>query len=161
MDSSKDHFESQQPAAGAMQDYQSLRENTTASVGELREFLGRLKGRSPQEVMGIVAQSSLVRGISIATAGTLILLCAFTIGPWALADEQQAEQTAQNDQPTEENQNDQQPAVAADQSASDSDTNKPDVERAAAAMGIDKTETAPPDRNPLDNKLDNLLDGIE
>ena len=75
MDSSKDHFESQQPAAGAMQDYQSLRENTTASVGELREFLGRLKGRSPQEVMGIVAQSSLVRGISIATAGTLILLC--------------------------------------------------------------------------------------
>ena len=33
MDSSKDHFESQQPSAGAMQDYQSLRENTTASVG--------------------------------------------------------------------------------------------------------------------------------
>lgn len=161
MESSKDHFESQQPSAGAMQDYQALRENTAASVGELREFLGRLKGRSPQEVMGIVAQSSLVRGISIATAGTLILLCAFTIGPWALADEQQTEQTAQNNQSPSDDESDQQPVAAADQEATASDTNEPDVERAAAAMGIDKTETAPPDRNPLDNKLDNLLDGIE
>ena len=161
MDSSKDHFESQQPAAGAMQDYRALRENTAASVGELREFLGRLKGRSPQEVMGIVAHSSLVRGISIATAGTLVLLCAFTIGPWVLADDKQADQTAQNNQPVSDNQSDQQPVTAADQGTTDSDPNEPDVERAAAAMGIDKTETAPPDKNPLDSKLDNLLDGVE
>ena len=40
---------------GIMGDVQSVKRNGAASLEELREFIGSLKGRKPQEVMGEVA----------------------------------------------------------------------------------------------------------
>ena len=40
-------------------------------------------------------------------------------------------------------------------------SSEPDLERAAEAMGIGGSAEADPDTNPLDAKLDKLLDGIE
>lgn len=167
MKSSEEHFENQQPSAGSLSDMKILQQNAAASVGELREFLGQLRGRSPQEVMGIVAQSSLVQGVVSATVGTLIILIVFTVGPYLLYGgangEAQANLTGVTESAGEESpetmEEAAEPSGGSEQAAARS--NEPDLERAAAAMGIDQTEDADPNQNPLDSRLDKLLDGIE
>ena len=82
---------------GMFKDVKRLRSDGTASVEELRAFLGELKGRSPQEMLGIMAESGLVRGMVSATIATVALLFVFTIGPWAygeLAGEPEQAKTA-------------------------------------------------------------------
>lgn len=168
MDSSREHFESQQPAVGGLSNMKTVQKNTAASVAELREFLGQLKGRSPQEVMGIVAQSSLVQGIGTALVGTCLLLIVFTVGPYLMygPPEAQAVDAANTlAEATQQESDDSSPDSASD-TTKDADTaaptsSEPDVERAAQAMGIDEVKDADPDKNPLDSKLDQLLDGIE
>ena len=167
MESSKEHFERQQPAIGGFSDMKRVKESSAASVAELREFLGQLKGRSPQEVMGVVAQSSLVQGIMTATIATGVILLLGTVIPYAWFGGPDAAQAAEGNDTTSA-------AVSSEPSSSDAgdvvdneapadatDSNAPDLERAAKAMGIDQTKSADPETNPLDNKLDNLLDGIE
>ena len=53
------------------------------------------------------------------------------------------------------------PETASNTPATDGDGNEVDPERAIDAMGIGETKTADPDENPLEGKLDKLLDGIE
>jgi hypothetical protein len=161
MDSTKDHFDQQQPMSpGAAAKAQQLRGHSSATAAELREFLGQLKGRSPQEVMGIVAQSSLFRGITTATIACGVLMLVFTIGPYIIYGGPSARarqnavavtvQPATNDTPAKQSTD-----------TAPNDPVKPDLAKAAQAMGIGETAEAAPDKNPLDSKLDNLLDGIE
>lgn len=70
---------------GIGRDVQQIREGSTASAAELREFLQQMKGKAPQEVLGMIAQSSLVQSTVIATLGCLVLLVAGSAVPWALA----------------------------------------------------------------------------
>lgn len=166
MDSTQNHFEQQQPMpTGTATKVQQLRGNSSATAAELREFLGQLKGRSPQEVMGIVAQSSLFRGITTATIACAVLLLIFTIGPYLLSNApgalSQKTVTAATVAPVSND-----IAAPADQNTNTTQTQqaeptKPDLAKAAQAMGIGETAEAAPDKNPLDSKLDNLLDGIE
>lgn len=165
VESSKEHFEQQQPAvSGVFSNMQRLRVHSSASATELREFLSQLKGRSPQEVMGIVAESSLVQGITRATIASAVLLVVFTIIPYAISGgpvsvapknpagniDRQASSSAAEPQVPE--------TVAKEAAASPAE---PDLKRAAEAMGIGGTAKADEDTNPLDTKLDKLLDGIE
>ncbi len=167
MESSKEHFEKQQPAMGGFSDIKRVKQSSAASVAELREFLGQLKGRSPQEVMGVVAQSSLVKGIATATIATAVILLLGTVVPYALYGGPAAAQAADQNNTTSASvpsATDNADAAAVNQNettADDTDKNTPDLERAARAMGIAQTKSADPETNPLDNKLDNLLDGIE
>lgn len=166
MDSSREHFESQQPAPGGFTDIRALKDNSTAAVAELREFLGELQGRSPQEVIGIVSQTGLFRGITAATVGTLVVLVVFTIGPYALyggpssgPDAESGElAAASDDEPAPDDSPDVQSAA---ETNADTNSAKPDLERAADAMGISEATDANPNENPLDSKLDKLLDGID
>lgn len=166
MDSTKDHFEQKQPVApGSVVKAQQLRGHSSATAAELREFLGQLKGRSPQEVMGIVAQSSLFRGITTATIACAVLLVIFTVGPYVIYGGPNA-QIPQKTVATSVVPADSDADAAADQSTETApteqdDSTKPDLAKAAQAMGIGETAEAAPDKNPLDSKLDNLLDGIE
>ncbi|MEJ7595754.1 MAG: hypothetical protein WKF77_29945 [Planctomycetaceae bacterium] len=166
VESSKEHFEQQQPAvSGVFSNMQRLRVHSSASATELREFLSQLKGRSPQEVMGIVAESSLVQGITRATIASAVLLVVFTIIPYAISggpdsvapktpagniDRQATSSSTAEPQVPE--------TVAKEAAASPAE---PDLKRAAEAMGIGGTAKADADTNPLDTKLDKLLDGIE
>ena len=164
MESSKQHFERQPSEGGTLSDLKHLQSNTQATVGELREFLGQLKGRSPQEVMGIIAQSSLVQGIAAATAGCVVLLAVFTIVPYFMSDGSSPGPGS--------GQNNGTPAVASVPDNSEADTqqddgretdtnSEPDLKSAADAMGISEAAEADPETNPLDSKLDKLLDGID
>lgn len=166
MDSTRKHLEQQQvQGTGIAHDLKRLRSEGSASAAELREFLGQLKGRSPEEVMGVVAQSSLVQSLLTATAGFAIVLLVCTIGPysWNLAfptPEKSTPATASNTQSVESS-----AAPANEDTASANGaggaSGEVDLEGAAAAMGIGGAKEADPNENPLDKKLENLLDGVE
>jgi hypothetical protein len=56
--------------------------NSAATMEELRDFLGQMKGRNPQEVLGLVAESGLAKGVLTAAAWTVVLIAIFTVGPY-------------------------------------------------------------------------------
>ena len=152
-----------------------LKTNSTATANELREFIGQFDGRSPQEVMGIVANSGLASSIFVSTIGCAVLMLGLTAGPYfynqAFADQnEEAPTTAKSEQQPKEPKNNATetapaaatPAETANSTTAESNSATPDLQRAATAMGIDETKTAKPNENPLDNKnLDSLLDGID
>ncbi len=159
----RDHFEQQQePVAGIAKDLRRLKTDGAASVNELRQFIGQLKGRTPQEAMGVVAQSDLVRSIILAAAGCAVLLVVLTIFPYWFRDRSSSTTTAQPatkvDTPPLE------PAAGTAETtspAATAGTGQPDLKRAAAAMGIGDAAPADSDTKPLDDRLDKLLDGID
>ncbi|HUY33624.1 MAG TPA: hypothetical protein VMV69_12815 [Pirellulales bacterium] len=74
------------PAAhgrGIVRDIQRIQSGSTATADELRDFIRQFKGRSPQEVLGVVAQSGLTRAVATATIGCVVLMAIFTAGPYA------------------------------------------------------------------------------
>ena len=86
LESTREHLEGQQPAAsGIGRDIERLKTGTAATTEELREFLGALKGRSPEEVMGVVAQSNLVGSTILAFFGTVLVFFVCTAIPYGLA----------------------------------------------------------------------------
>lgn len=139
---------------GPLKDLHSLQQNGSASLAELKEFLGRLQGKSPQEVVGLVSTSLMVQSMVIATVGTIALLAVFTIGPYMVYGAPKVKEKAK-------------PPVAAAPAAPSpgetarSDEAVDDKTKAIQKMGIDETKTARPDENPLDKKFDNLLDGAK
>lgn len=151
---------------GAVRDMQNLGANTSASVDELREFVAGLKGRSPQEVLGIVAQNSLFQGVTQATIGCVAVLAVLTVGPWFFSEkpaeaedlEIVAASTADDSQPAAEATTGETEVAATDTG----DAANADPASAAAAMGIDEVKDADAESNPLDtdSKLDSLLDGL-
>ena len=66
----------QQPPRG-------LRENSAATARELSEFLAKMKGKPPQEVLGVIAQSGLARGLILSTVAIALLLLVGTAAPFA------------------------------------------------------------------------------
>jgi hypothetical protein len=159
----KDQLAAARSSFGPLKDLHSVRSNGSASLGELREFLGTLHGKSPQEVIGIVSTSLLVQSMLIALAGTALILFVFTLGPYFVYGPPQAKAAAKK------------PAAAAAPAATSAPastpanaesaaatTSQPDVEAASKVLGIDETKPADPKKNPLDNpSLDKLLDGVE
>jgi hypothetical protein len=140
---------------------QSIHVNGSASLAELREFLGGLHGKSPQEVIGIVSASLLIQSMVVATLATAVILAIFTVGPYLVYGPPQEKQAKK-------------PAAAAPADAPATDTasppasgatataGQPDPEKAAKALGIDETKGADPTKNPLDNpNFDKLLDKLE
>jgi len=156
---------------GAFKDVRRLKTDGTASVEELREFLGQLKGKSPQEMLGIVTDSGLVRGMVTATVGMAAVLFVFTVGPWAygeLAGESGATGAVANpagsqDPVTPEPIDPATQAAAAaaavgdpgPQSATSGTTATGDLGAATKALGIGETKTGEPN---LDSLLDKKLD---
>ncbi len=151
------------PAPGLFRDVSTLKENGSLTLVELREFLARLKGRSPQEVIGIVSTSLLIRSLLLATFATAAILAVFTVGPYFVygpvnqpkVSPAKAAAAAAAELARE------QPNRSAPSETANADGNgTPDVERAAKAMGLDETKSADPKKNPLDGPdFDKLLDG--
>ena len=126
-------------------------------------FLGTLRGKSPQEVIGIVSSSLLIQSTAIATAITIVLMAAFTVGPyliWGPPKGIPAQAPAAAVAPTT-------PTTAAVTSAakaeakSDGTLSSENTAKAVKAMGMDETKTADPKANPLEKDFDKLLDGAK
>ncbi|MGI8982870.1 MAG: hypothetical protein ACR2FY_26925 [Pirellulaceae bacterium] len=142
-------------------DFRNLRTHGTASLGELKEFLGKLRRKSPQEVIGIVSSSLLIQSVVIATALTFVFMVVFTVGPFLLMGPPKAKPA-------------QAPAAAVapvavtgaakatptkgDKTAGPSEE---DAAKAVKAMGMDEVKSADPKLNPLEKDFDKLLDGAK
>ena len=150
-------MKSEEPrTTGVYRDLQNLQQNGSASLAELKDFLGRLQGKSPQEVVGLVSTSMMVQSMVVATVGTVALLAIFTIGPYMVYGAPQPKEKAKPPVAAAA------PAApAATESAKTDDIGVDSKTKAIQKMGIDETKTAKPDENPLDKKFDNLLDGAK
>lgn len=142
------------------------RVEASATAAELREFISSMKGKSPQEMLGSVAQSGLVRATTEATIWTLVLMAGFTLVPYfmkskdAKAGPQPAAATAKKDDKVDASKASAQASKESTDTSASAD--KPsDVQRAAKAMGLDETKTADPKLNPREKDLDSLLDAVK
>lgn len=162
MEPIRDHLKQQQaPVAGIAKDLRRIKTDGAASAAELRQFIGQLHGRSPQEVMGVVAQSNLFRSIVLAAAGCAVLLVVLTVIPYALRDAAPAvaaPETAAAEPAAAPAGDD---AATPATEATSEPGSQPDLQRAAEAMGIGEAADPDSDTKPLDDKLDKLLDGID
>lgn len=156
--------------------------DVAASSDELREFLQQFRGKSPQEVLGLVAQSGLVRATCTAAVGCVILVAVFTVLPYAwgrafgrtvssrsareaaasgVKEPPAAAPTDAASGPPAANQD--APAVAADTPATNHDAvgqPPPESEAILERLNID-TKAADPDVNPLEDSADDLLDDLK
>lgn len=168
MSSIKDRLnEPGSPRPGLGGELRQVRENGQASAQELRDFLKSVQGRSPQEVLGVVAQSGLATSIILSTIGCVVLLVVCSVGPYywnkLSADggttkpsvEKQSEPDADN---TDTEPSAKQQAANAPQPSEATAANPPDPSL-PNKLGIGETKTANPKTNPLDSNIDNLLDG--
>ena len=146
---------------GITGDIRSVKHNGAASITELREFIGSLKGRKPQEAMEIASSNGLIRGLMISTIGFLVVLFVFTAIPFYLHEDEVV--TQQGFTPTSSNaQGSNSAADAGTQVGTDSSQNPTaQGEELLDKLQVGETKTADPDANPLDSQYNDLLDGIE
>lgn len=147
----------------AITDFRNLKEHGGASLGELKEFLSNLRGRSPQEVIGIVKTSLLIQSLVIATVATLAFLFVFTVTPYMIWGPQLAEKPKKPQSPVATQAVAPAPANATAKSETQSDgtPSSENASKAVKAMGMDETKTADPKSNPLEKDFDKLLDGAK
>jgi len=129
---------------------------------ELREFIGSLKGRKPQEVMGDVASNGLVQGILLSTVGFVVILLVFTVIPYFMADEEPVAQKEDNSTvitASEENPQQQEETQETDQQTPTAEEGTGDA--VLDNLGIGETKDANPDENPLGDKFNDLLEGVK
>lgn len=168
MESTRQHFENQQgPTSGVARDIERLKTSGAETADELREFMASLKGRTPHEVMGAVAQSSLFRSIFLATLASAAVLLLLTAIPYSWNKYVGKETVASESAPRAAEAANTEPAAAQPENPSDApavvetpNSGEPNAAAAAKALGIG--EAADPDAAPkeLDTKLDKLLDGL-
>ena len=139
-------------------DFRNLRTHGTASLGELKEFLGKLRRKSPQEVIGIVSSSLLIQSVFIATAITIVLMAVFTVGPYFIWGSSKAKPAPTPTAPAPT-------ATAAKATATKGEKSdgpsEEDAAKAVKAMGMDEAKSADPKSNPLEKDFDKLLDGAK
>ena len=142
-----------------MSDLKRLKSEASATTAELREYVRGLKGRSPQEVMGMITGNALTKALVWATVGCVASLFALSV-PFAFgssakakaAKAKAAQTTRAEPEPTK---------TAAKAGSSEGDApSEADLKKASKAMGLDETKMADPKKNPLDS-FDNLLDKVK
>src|SRR5688500_11860954 len=145
----------------AITDFRNLKEHGGASLAELKEFLSNLRGRSPQEVIGIVKTSLLIQSLDIATGLTLAVLLVFTLTPYMIWGPQLAEKPKKVQPPvaTQPDAAAQSATAAKTEKKADGSPSNADAAKAVKAMGMDEAKTADPKTNPLEKDFDKLLDG--
>ena len=148
----------QRGPTGMMSDMKRLKAEASATTGELREFIRGLKGRSPQEVMGIMAGNSLTQAMLMATIGCVVMLAVLSL-PFAFGSSSKGKPKPAETAGTEAGSS---KSTAVDgKTSSNGDTPSEDnIKRASKAMGLDETKTADPKKNPLDS-FDKLLDNVK
>jgi hypothetical protein len=144
------------PSRGLVGDLKRAKREGGASLAELREFVAGMRGRSPQEVLGMVSASALIQATVQATLGCIVLIALWT-GASYMAKQNEPKKGAK---PTAVKTEEKPATPVAPAVAEAKPANKePDPAAAAKALNIDEVKTADPNVNPLDKDLDKLLDG--
>ena len=75
-----------QPMASMSRDFKNIKRNSAATADGLRGFMREMRGKSPAEMLGAIAQSTLVRSLVIATASLAVLMLVLTVAPFLMAE---------------------------------------------------------------------------
>ena len=141
------------PLVSTKRELRNLGANTQATAAEL-------KGRSPQEMLGIVASSQLVRSLALSSIIVFLLIITFTLIPYFMGDGSKANTASTNTKPEiTQPASTPTPVEPANPEPTQPDTTptQPDI----SPLGVDEEKTAPANVNPLDGGNDNFLDGLE
>ena len=131
--------------ASTKADLRELRDNSRATVGEIQAFLRELKGKGPQEMLGVVAQSGLFRSLVLSTLLVVGGILLFTAIPYFMGGEEK------KPAPVEASVETPKPAEPTAEPAPDP----------LSKLGVGEELSAPPDTNPLEDKGDDFLKELE
>lgn len=174
------------PPRGLKGDIHRAREGVKASADELRQFVGEFRGKSAQQMLGLVAGSNLVQSTILATIVTAVFLGGFTVGPylWNKSHPPVAKKAKPEPAPAAAPKTDGDAAKTGPAATGTADAGKPGSATAAASgnpaaakggagvpsdppepgsaeamkrLGIGETKTLDPKSSPLDNSADDLL----
>jgi hypothetical protein len=156
-------------AFGPLKEAKNLHANGAASLAELKEFLGQLKGKNPQEVIGMVSASMLIQSMGLAVVATVVLMVVGTVIPYFMYGPPKPKElatkpgAAAKDSREKDSGSAKTDAKAQGATTDGAKSKTPDAAKAAKAMGIDEVKEADPTKNPLDKgpNIDNLLDGLD
>lgn len=145
-------------------DLRELKGNSRATVAELKEFLHELKGKSPQEMLGVVAGSQLIRALILSTTLVFAAIIVFTVIPFFFGEKPNGESgiaSRSDDNPTQE-------PTPPDPTPTPPQPPEPAPEPAPvpepdplSKLGVGEELQAPPDKNPLENSKDDFLKDLE
>lgn len=151
------------------QDMQNIREGSQEVAKDLQDFLKNNQGKSPQEVLGSMAKSSLFHGILTATclaAGVLIL---GSIGPYyyqqylaqAPAEEAEPAEAAAEKETKQEESTEETKTASTKPPEENPEVSDEDKQKVVKQLGLEETKYASPDENPLENSADDLLNELK
>lgn len=147
--------------ASTKADLRELKGNSRATVAELREFLHELKGKSPQEMLGLVAGSQLVRALVLSTTLVFAAIVIFTVIPYMVGDKPEPSTepdpvaAAPSPEPTPP-----EPESTPDEPPAPEPAPVPEPDP-LSKLGVGEELQAPPDKNPLEDTGDDFLKDLE
>ena len=71
-----------QSMASISRDFKNVKQNSSVTVDELRKFMREMRGKTPREMLGAVAQSSLVSSTLVSSGIIILLLVVLTVAPY-------------------------------------------------------------------------------
>lgn len=149
----KTQSESRTSMASTKADLRELKTNSRATVQELQEFLRELRGKSPQEMLGVVASSQLFRATILSVILVTGAIFALTALPYFFGEEPPAAPAPVAAAPVAE------PAPPEPTpTVTDPATPEPGP---LAPLGVNDQLPAPPNTNPLEDKGDDFLKDLE
>ncbi len=137
--------------ASTKADLRELRDNSRATVQEIQSFLRELKGKGPQEMLGVVAASNLFRSLVLSTVIVVGGILLFTAIPYFMGGEEKPAPVAEKPVPAEAPVETPKPVEPAAEPAPDP----------LSKLGVGDELSAPSDANPLDDKGDDFLKDLE
>lgn len=139
--------------ASSAADLRELRGNSRATVQELQAFLGELKGKSPQEMLGMVAASHLARSLVLSTGMVVGAILLFTAIPYFFGAKETPAPVEAAAPPVPE-------AAAPPPAPAETPQAEPQADP-LAPLGVGEQKVAPPDKNPLEEQGDDFLKDLE
>lgn len=137
--------------ASSKADLRELRDNSRATVGEIQAFLRELKGKSPQEMLGVVAASNLFRSLALSTGLVVGGILLFTAIPYFMGGDEKPAPVAEKPAPAEA-------PLETPKTVEPAAEPAPDP---LSKLGVGEELSAPPNTNPLENKGDDFLKDLE
>jgi len=141
--------------ASTKADLRELHGNSQATVREIQAFLRELKGKNPQEMLGLVTSSSLFRSLVLSTFLVIGGILLFTAIPYFMAEKEPVT-TETIPQPTTSEAPEPTPAAPAAETPTTNEKTDP-----IDSLGIGEELPAPPEVNPLETTGDDFLKDLE
>jgi hypothetical protein len=137
--------------ASTKADLRELRDNSRATVGEIQAFLRELKGKGPQEMLGVVAASNLFRSLVLSTAIVVGGILLFTAVPYFMGGDEKTAPVAEKPVSVKAPLEAPKPIEPAAEPAPDP----------LSKLGVGEELSAPANTNPLEDKGDDFLEDLE